>query len=227
MPLKDFLFTSESVSEGHPDKMCDQISDAVLDALIAEDPNSRVALESLVKTGLIVMAGEITSKSSPDFVKIARKTALEIGYDNDEIGFNGNSCAVLTAIHPQSPDISQGVTEGQGLFKEQGAGDQGLMFGYACDETPELMPLPIELAHRLMENLSKLRKEKKLDFLRPDGKSQVSVEYVNGKPTRIDAVVISTQHGDDVSTEQLRADVRKHIIDAVVPQNLVDKNTKY
>src|SRR5260370_24323195 len=194
MPLKDFVFTSESVSEGHPDKMCDQISDAVLDALLAEDPNSRVALETLAKTGLIVMAGEITSKASPDFIKIARQTALGIGYDDDDVGFNGNMCAVLTAIEPQSPDISQGVTEGQGLHKEQGAGDQGLMFGYACDETPELMPLPIALAHRLLENLAPLPRARKLDFLRPDGKSQVTIPYVAGRPLGISAVVVSTQH---------------------------------
>jgi S-adenosylmethionine synthetase len=227
MPLKDFLFTSESVSEGHPDKMCDQISDAVLDALIAEDPNSRVALESLVKTGLIVMAGEITSRSSPDFVKIARKTAIEIGYDNDEIGFNGNSCAVLTAIEPQSADISQGVTEGQGLFKEQGAGDQGLMFGYACDETPELMPLPIELAHRLMENLSKLRKEKKLDFLRPDGKSQVTVRYVNGQPVAVTAVVVSTQHSAAVGYTTIREAIIEELIKKTIPEQYLDKSTVY
>ena len=227
MPLKDFLFTSESVSEGHPDKMCDQISDAVLDALIAEDPDSRVALESLVKTGLIVMAGEITSRSNPDFIKIARKTALEIGYDNDEIGFNANSCAVLTAIQPQSPDISQGVTEGQGLFKEQGAGDQGLMFGYACDETPELMPLPIELAHRLMENLSKLRKEKKLDFLRPDGKSQVTVRYVNGQPVAVTAVVVSTQHSPAVGYTTIREAIIEELIKKTIPEQYLDRSTVY
>jgi len=227
MPLKDFLFTSESVSEGHPDKMCDQISDAVLDALIAEDPDSRVALESLAKTGLIVMAGEITSKASPDFIKIARRVATDIGYDSDEVGFNGKMCAVLTAIEPQSPDISQGVTEGQGLFKEQGAGDQGLMFGFACDETPELMPLPIQLAHRLMENLARLRKEKKLDFLRPDGKSQVTVRYVNGSPVGISAVVVSTQHSPAVGYNTIREAVIEELIKRTIPEQYLDKSTVY
>jgi len=194
MPLKDFLFTSESVGEGHPDKMCDQISDAVLDSLLAEDPNSRVALESLAKTGLIVLAGEITSRARPDYVKIARQTAIDIGYDSAEVGFDGKNCAVLTAIEPQSADISQGVTEGEGLHKEQGAGDQGLMFGFACDETPEEMPLPIAMAHRLMENLAKLRHGHQLDWLRPDAKSQVTVRYVNGKAVGATKVVVSTQH---------------------------------
>ncbi|MGH7931973.1 MAG: methionine adenosyltransferase [Candidatus Binataceae bacterium] len=227
MPIKDFLFTSESVSEGHPDKMCDQISDAVLDTLIAEDPDSRVALESLVKTGLIVMAGEITSRAKPDFIKVARGVACGIGYDNDEVGFNGNMCAVLTAIEPQSLDISQGVTEGQGLFKEQGAGDQGLMFGFACDETPELMPLPISISHRLMENLSKLRKEKKLDFLRPDGKSQVTVRYVNGRPAGITTVVVSTQHSPAVGYTTIREAIIEELIKKTVPAQYLDKSTVF
>jgi len=227
MPLKDFVFTSESVSEGHPDKMCDQISDAVLDALLSEDPHSRVALESLVKTGLIVLAGEITSRAHPDFIKIARRTATEIGYDNDEVGFNGNMCAVLTAIEPQSPDISQGVTEGQGLFKEQGAGDQGLMFGFACDETPELMPLPISLAHRLMENLTHLRKERKVDFLRPDAKSQVTVRYANGEPVGISAVVVSTQHTPDVSYAKIREVIIEELIKKTIPEQYLDRSTVF
>ncbi|HLK87017.1 MAG TPA: methionine adenosyltransferase [Candidatus Binataceae bacterium] len=225
MPLKDFLFTSESVSEGHPDKMCDQISDAVLDALIAEDPNSRVALESLVKTGLIVLAGEITSRAHPDFVKIARDVALEIGYNHIETGFDGNSCAVLTAIEPQSPDISQGVTEGQGLHKEQGAGDQGLMFGFACDETPELMPLPIALAHRLMENLSKLRHQGKADFLLPDGKSQVTVRYVGGRPAEVTTVVVSAQHRRDVGHATVREAVIEELIKPTIPRQFLTKDT--
>ncbi|HVN91890.1 MAG TPA: methionine adenosyltransferase [Candidatus Binataceae bacterium] len=225
--MNDFLFTSESVSEGHPDKMCDQISDAVLDSLLAEDPNSRVALETLAKTGLIVLAGEITTKASPDFIKIARKTAVEIGYDHDDVGFNGDMCAVLTAIEPQSPDISQGVTEGEGLHKEQGAGDQGLMFGYACDETPELMPLPIALAHRLMENLTALRKQKKLDFLRPDGKSQVTVRYADGRPVGVSAVVISTQHSPNVSHSTIREAMIEELIKKTVPAQYLDKSTVF
>jgi S-adenosylmethionine synthetase len=225
MPLKDFLFTSESVSEGHPDKMCDQISDAVLDALIAEDPNSRVALEALVKTGLIVLAGEITSRAHPDFVQIARDTALGIGYNHIDTGFDGNNCAVLTAIEPQSADISQGVTEGQGLHTEQGAGDQGLMFGFACDETPEQMPLPIALAHRLMENLSKLRHQGKADFLLPDGKSQVTVRYAGGRPVEISTVVISAQHRRDVGHATVREAVIEELIKPTIPKQFLTKDT--
>jgi len=225
MPLKDFLFTSESVAEGHPDKMCDQISDAVLDALIAEDPNSRVALESLVKTGLIVLAGEITSRAHPDFVRIARDTALEIGYNHIDTGFDGNNCAVLTAIEPQSTDISQGVTEGEGLHKEQGAGDQGLMFGFACDETPEQMPLPIALAHRLMENLSKLRHQGKADFLLPDGKSQVTVRYVGGRPVEVSTVVVSAQHRRDVGYATVREAVIEELIKPTIPKQFLTKDT--
>jgi S-adenosylmethionine synthetase len=227
MPLKDFLFTSESVSEGHPDKMCDQISDAVLDAHLAEDPNSRVALESLAKTGLIVLAGEITSKAHPDYVKIARQTALDIGYNSTEVGFDGNMCAVLTAIEPQSADISQGVTEGEGLHKEQGAGDQGLMFGFACDETPEIMPLPIAMAHRLMENLTKLRKSKQLDFLRPDAKSQVTVRYVDSRPVEVTAVVVSTQHSPDVKYETIRESVIEELIKKTIPAQYLTRSTVY
>jgi S-adenosylmethionine synthetase len=225
MPLKDFLFTSESVGEGHPDKMCDQISDAVLDALLAEDPHSRVALESLAKTGLIVLAGEITSRARPDYVKIARQTAIDIGYDSPEVGFDGKNCAVLTAIEPQSADISQGVTEGEGLHKEQGAGDQGLMFGFACDETPEEMPLPIAMAHRLMENLAKLRHGHKLDFLRPDAKSQVTVRYVDGRPVEVTAVVVSTQHSPDVSHETIRESMIEELIKKTIPEQYLSAKT--
>ncbi|HXN85949.1 MAG TPA: methionine adenosyltransferase [Candidatus Binataceae bacterium] len=227
MPLNDFLFTSESVSEGHPDKMCDQISDAVLDALIAEDPNSRVALETLAKTGLIVLAGEITSRAHPDFVAIARKTAHDIGYDDVATGFDAKTCAVLMAIEPQSSDISQGVTEGEGLYKEQGAGDQGLMFGYACDETPEQMPLPIALAHHLMENLAKLRKENKLDFLRPDGKSQVTVRYVDGRPEHVSAVVVSTQHKPDISHSTIKEVIIEELIKKTIPARYLDRSTVF
>jgi S-adenosylmethionine synthetase len=227
MPLKDFLFTSESVSEGHPDKMCDQISDAVLDALLAEDPHSRVALESLAKTGLIVLAGEITTRAHPDFVSIVRKTALDIGYDSPEVGFDGKNCAVLTAIEPQSTDISQGVTEGEGLHKEQGAGDQGLMFGFACDETPEGMPLPIAMAHRLMENLTKLRKTKSLDFLRPDAKSQVTVRYIDGRPVEVTAVVISTQHTPEAKYETIREAMIEQLIKKTIPAQYLTRDTVY
>jgi S-adenosylmethionine synthetase len=214
------LFTSESVTEGHPDKVADHVSDAVLDAVLAQDPTGRVACEVLVTTGMCIVAGEITTTAHIDIPSIARKTIADIGYTDAAFGFDSKTCGILNVVQTQSPDIAMGVDTG-------GAGDQGLMFGYACDETPELMPLPIQLAHRLCERLSEVRRAGTLKYLRPDGKSQVSVEYFNGRPTRIDAVVISTQHGDDVSTEQLRADVRKHIIDPVVPRDLVDAKTKY
>jgi S-adenosylmethionine synthetase len=214
------IFTSESVTEGHPDKIADQVSDAVLDAVLAEDPTGRVACETLVTTGICIVAGEITTKTYVDVPKLVRNVIDGIGYNDAAFGFDSKTCAVVNMIQAQSPDIAMGVDSG-------GAGDQGLMFGYACNETAELMPLPISLAHKLVKRLSDSRRSKELKYLRPDGKSQVSVEYVDGKPKRIEAVVISTQHGDDVSTEQLRADVKKFIIDAVIPANMVDSQTKF
>ncbi len=226
MPLKNFLFTSESVSEGHPDKMCDQISDAILDALLAEDPTSRVACETLTKTGMVVVAGEITTNAQVPYAEIVRETIREIGYTSSEMGFDGNTCAILTAIDRQSPDISIGVTPGQGLFKEQGAGDQGLMFGFACDETPELMPLPIVLAHRLVKHLADLRKTGKYPFVYPDAKSQVTIEYRDGKPRRVDAVVVSTQHSADVEYQTLREFVVEEVIKRVLPAEFFDNETR-
>jgi S-adenosylmethionine synthetase len=214
------LFTSESVTEGHPDKIADQISDAVLDAVLAEDPTGRVACEVLVTTGTCIVAGEITTKTYVDVQRIARSTIDYVGYNDATYGFDAHTCGVLNLIQSQSPDISMGVDTG-------GAGDQGMMFGYACDETAELMPLPIMMAHKLVQRLSQVRRQGVLDFLRPDGKSQVSVEYVGGVPKRIEAVVISTQHSADVSIEELRRDVKKHIIDAVIPSAMVDSQTKY
>ncbi len=225
--MSRYLFTSESVSEGHPDKICDQISDAVLDAALTGDPRSRVACETLCKTGFVVIAGEITTKTWMDFGSIARQTIKEIGYTDSSMGFDYETCGILTAIEPQSPDISQGVTEGTGLFKEQGAGDQGLMFGYACDETPELMPAPIMYAHALMRQIAAVRKGKKVDFLRPDAKSQVTVEYENDRPKRIDAVVISTQHSPDVKYKTLRESVMELVVKKSLPAKLLDKGTKY
>jgi len=227
MALKDFLFTSESVSEGHPDKMCDQISDAVLDALLERDPDSRVACESLTKTGMVVVAGEITTRAQITYPEVVRQTIREIGYNSSEMGFDADTCAILTAIDRQSPDISQGVTEGEGLHKEQGAGDQGLMFGFACDETPELMPLPITLAHQLVQHLATVRKGGAYPFLRPDAKSQVTVEYRDGQPRRIDAVVVSSQHSPDVKYDTLRDLVIEEVIRKVLPPEYLDQRTKY
>jgi S-adenosylmethionine synthetase len=227
MPLKDFLFTSESVSEGHPDKMCDQISDAILDALIAEDPTCRVACESLVKTGMAVVAGEITSSAVVPYSDIVRRTVREIGYTSSEMGFDADTCAVLIAIDRQSPDISQGVTEGEGLHKEQGAGDQGLMFGYACDETDELMPFPIAMAHRLVERLAEIRKAKMMPFLRPDSKSQVTVQYRDGRPVRIDSVVVSSQHSPDVTHATLSAAITEEVIKKTIPAQYLDAKTRF
>jgi S-adenosylmethionine synthetase len=225
--MSSYLFTSESVTEGHPDKVCDAISDAVLDAALAGDKYSRVACETLVKTGFVVIAGEITTKSNIDFGKIARKTIKDIGYTSSDIGFDADTCGVLIAVEPQSPDISQGVTEGQGMFKDQGAGDQGLMFGYASDETPDLMPAPISYAHKLARKLAEVRKSKKVDWLRPDGKTQVTIEYENEKPVRCSAVVVSTQHNESVKHKQLVDAVRSLVIDKVMPAKLIDKNTKF
>ncbi|MBI2347042.1 MAG: methionine adenosyltransferase [Deltaproteobacteria bacterium] len=227
MAAKDFLFTSESVSEGHPDKMCDQISDAILDAHLAEDPESRVACEALTKTGMIIVAGEITSRARVSYGEIAREVVREIGYTDSAMGFDANTCAILTAVERQSPDISQGVTEGEGLHKEQGAGDQGMMFGYACNETPELMPFPIQMAHSLVKYLAKIRKGGEAYFLRPDSKSQVTVEYRGGKPVRVQSVVISTQHSADAEYEKLRETIIDGVIRAVIPQEYLDKSTVY
>lgn len=224
--VKNYFFTSESVTEGHPDKMCDQISDAVLDAIYKDDPNARVAVECLTKTGFVVVAGEVTTKTYVDVQKITRDTILEIGYDKPEYGFEGSTCGVLAALSEQSPDISQGVTEGEGLFKEQGAGDQGLMFGFATNETSELMPLPITLAHKLTQRLSSARKRGEVWYLRPDGKSQVTVEYENDKPKRVDTVVISTQHHPDVSLETIRRDMIEKIVKPIC-HDWIDENTKY
>jgi S-adenosylmethionine synthetase len=215
------LFTSESVTEGHPDKIADQISDAILDACLEQDPYSRVACETLTTTGLVVISGEITTKAYVDFQALVRGTVSSIGYNNALYGFDSNTCSVISSIHSQSPDIAQGVDTG-------GAGDQGLMFGYACNETAELMPTPISLAHKLTKRLTEVRKSGQLDYLRPDGKSQVTVEYdENRKPVRVDAVVISTQHAETVANETLRADILKHVIQEAIPAELLDENTSY
>ena len=217
---RNFLFTSESVTEGHPDKIADQISDAVLDEVMRQDPKGRVACETLVTTGLVVVAGEITTSAHVDYDELIRNTVEQVGYDNALFGFDANTCAVMCTIKRQSPDIAMGVDTG-------GAGDQGLMFGFACDETEELMPMPIQLAHRLTQRLSEIRKSKKVDFLRPDGKSQVTVEYRDGKPVRVDCVVISTQHSDTVPNEDLRHAIMEYVIKPIIPAHMLDAKTKY
>jgi len=222
---RKYLFTSESVTMGHPDKIADQISDAILDAVFEKDPYGRVACETLLTTGLVVIAGEITTNAEIDYQEIARRTIKEIGYTDGEMGFDYKNCAVMVSVHKQSPDISQGVTPGQGLHKEAGAGDQGLMFGYACRETKELMPLPIHLAHRLVERLAFAREKKIIPWLCPDGKSQVTVEYENGKPVRVHTVVIATQHRDGIPHAVIRREVINKIIKPVIPKNMLDKKT--
>ena len=235
--MEKLLFTSESVTEGHPDKICDQISDAILDALLEQDPMSRVACETATTTGMVLVMGEITTKGYVDIQKIVRDTVREIGYDRGKYGFDAENCAVLTAIDEQSADIAMGVNKALEAKENQmsedeieaiGAGDQGMMFGYAVNETPELMPYPISLAHKLVRQLTKVRKDGTLPYLRPDGKSQVTVEYdENGKPFRLDAVVLSTQHGEEVSQEQIHADIRKYVFDPVLPKEMLDEQTKY
>ncbi|MCG6893403.1 MAG: methionine adenosyltransferase [Desulfobacteraceae bacterium] len=227
MSNEQYFFTSESVTEGHPDKVADAISDSVLDAIIEQDRNARVACETMVTTGLAFIAGEITCNCYVDMPQIVRDTIREIGYSSSQMGFDYQTCSVITSIDRQSPDIAQGVNEGEGLFKDQGAGDQGLMFGFATDETPELMPMPIMYAHKLTRRLTKLRKNGSLDFLRPDGKSQVTIEYENGNPKRVDTIVVSTQHKPDVSYEELREAVIEEVIKKVIPKEWTDGDTRY
>ena len=223
----DYFFTSESVSEGHPDKVADQISDSILDAILAQDPTARVAAETLCNTGLVVLAGEITTNANVDYIQVARNTLREIGYDNTAYGIDYKGCAVLVAYDKQSPDIAQGVDKAHDDGLDQGAGDQGLMFGYACDETSELMPLPIHLSHRLVERQSQLRRDGRLTWLRPDAKSQVTLRYVDGKPDSIDTVVLSTQHDEDISLEKLREAVIEEIIKPVLPKHLIKGSINY
>ncbi len=223
----EYLFSSESVSEGHPDKVADQISDSILDAILTEDPTGRVACETLVSTGLVVISGEITTKAHINYREVAQETVRRIGYTDSDIGFDYKSCAILTAINRQSPDIAQGVNEGQGIDLDQGAGDQGLMFGYACNETPALMPLPIYYAHRIMQRQAEVRKDGRLPWLRPDAKSQLTVRYVDGKPVAIDTVVVSTQHGPDVSHAQIEEAVIELIIKPVLPKEMLTAQTRY
>ncbi len=224
---RNYLFTSESVSEGHPDKMCDQISDAILDAHLAQDPNARVACETLVKTGLVVVAGEITSQAHVEYPTLIREVVNGIGFDDSAKGFDGHTCAIMAAIEQQSPDIAQGVDEGKGLHAEQGAGDQGMMFGYACDETAELMPMSILYSHKLLEHFARLRKTGHADWARPDSKSQVTIEYKDGKPARVHTVVISTQHSDAVTLDFIRERVIDQVIKPVLPAHLLDSDTIY
>ncbi|MFW6049685.1 MAG: methionine adenosyltransferase [Myxococcota bacterium] len=221
------LFTSESVTEGHPDKICDNVSDAVLDALLDQDPNARVACETMVKTGYAIVAGEVTTTAVIEYPDVIRKTIREIGYTDSSMGFDADTCAILVAVERQSPDISQGVTQGKGLYKDQGAGDQGLMFGYAVDETKHLMPMPIDLAHQLTKRLTKQRKNGKLPWLRPDGKSQVTVEYEGNKPARLDAVVVSTQHAEEIKYKQLKEALMEEVVKPVCPAKMIDKKTKF
>jgi S-adenosylmethionine synthetase len=225
MAMTDFLFTSESVTEGHPDKVADQISDGILDAIIGQDTNARVACETMVTTGMAIIAGEITTSCYVHMPSIVRETIKEIGYNDSAMGFDYETCAVITSIDEQSPDIKRGVDEAN--EHEQGAGDQGLMFGYACDETPELMPMPIIFAHRLTRRLAEVRKKKVLDFLRPDGKSQVTIQYIKGKPVRVDSVVIAAQHSESVSNDTLKEGILREVILKIIPPELRDKNTKY
>lgn len=225
--LKDYIFSSESVTEGHPDKISDQISDAVLDAILKEDPNSRVACETLMNTGLAVVAGEVRTKAYVDVQSIARKKIIDIGYDHSDKGFDGKSCSVLVSLHEQSPDIAQGVDEGTGTYTDQGAGDQGIMFGYATNETDNYMPLTIDLSHKLAHKLSEVRKNGIMPLLRPDGKTQVSAQYENGIIKRIDAIVVSSQHAEEMTLKDVQNGIREEVINKIIPHHLIDNNTKF